>query len=290
MPIGPRGARRPSALALATTVRRTSLAGTVLAALLACSAPRERLPSWHEPQTGMELVRLPAGTFVMGSPPGELGRESQERCHDVTLTRPFWIGRHEVTQGEWLAVMGWNPSRFQGDPRRPVERVDLLEVEEFLARLMAASPGERFRLPTEAEWEYACRAGGARSPMVERLRTPAEANFDGRDRRDGGPPGAFRGETLPVGSFAPNAWGLHDLLGNVWEWTADPYGPYPSGAVVDPRPRHDSGLHVIRGGGWSFGADSARCALRYTHRPIDAGPGLGFRIVREEPETRLNNP
>ena len=239
-------------------------------AFLACAL-------WVEPATGMEFVPIPAGRFVMGSPPGESGREAQERQHEVTITRPFDLGRLEVTQRQWQTVMGHNPSRFAdsgGD--FPVERVSWLDVREFLKRLAVLAPGQRFRLPTEAEWEYACRAGTTTPFNTGAVLATAQANYT--PSAGEATPGR---RTAKAGSFPPNAWGLHDMHGNVWEWTEDEHCPYKKAAVVDPRAKCGSAVKVIRGGSWYFGADSARCALRYTHRPHDSGFSLGFRVVRE---------
>ena len=224
-----------------------------------------------EPWTGMAFVRIPAGHFVMGSPESEPGREPQETRHDVDLTRPFEMGAYEVTQAQWQQVMGWNRSTFRG-ATRPVEQVNWIEIQEFLRRLTAHAEGVRFRLPSEAEWEYACRAGTTTAYATGDTLSQAAANYDGK-------------ETTPVGRFAPNAWGLYDMSGNVWEWTADEHCPYAGTAVTDPRPACGSGLKVIRGGSWYFGADSARCALRYTHPPQERGFSLGFRVVRVRGET-----
>ena len=240
------------------------------------------LPAWTEPVTGMRFVLVPAGSFTMGSPPAEPGREAQETPHHVTLSRPFWLGRTEVTQGEWQRVMGSNPSKFSdGGAQAPVEQVSFQDVQRFLVRLGALAPGSRFRLPTEAEWEYACRAGSTTSYSTGALLTTDEGNYDGRYPLPGQPKGVNRDRTTPVASFAPNAWGLFDLHGNVWEWTADEHCPYPAGPVTDPIGRCGAELEVIRGGSFYFDAASARCALRYTHRPQDRGPSLGFRVVRE---------
>ena len=163
--------------------------------------------------------------------------------------------------------MGANPSRFAGCPSCPVERVNYFDVEAFLKRLNRGSSWPGFRLPTEAEWEYACRAG-RHSAYGERVRIDrAHANVEGE-------------RTLPVGSFAPNAWGLFDMSGNVWEWTSDTYAPYP-GAVAPDTPAFKGEKKVIRGGSWRFGADSARCALRYTHSPGDSGYSLGVRLAHD---------
>lgn len=235
---------------------------------------------WVEPSTGMRFMLIPAGQFQMGSPPGEPGHESQEVLHDVRITAPFYLGKFEVTQQQWQQVMGDQPSWFsQCGADCPVERVDWHRAREFLTRLSALA-GHDFRLPTEAEWEYACRAGTV-SPFSSGASLPATiANYDGRYPYPGSAPGVYRGSPVPVGSFPANAWGLHDLHGNVWEWTADAHCPYPGSATADPRGECDSELKVIRGGSWAFNADSARCALRYTHRPADSGFSLGFRVAR----------
>jgi formylglycine-generating enzyme required for sulfatase activity len=230
---------------------------------------------WEEPATGMLFVELPPGRFVMGSPETEPDREDQERQHEVVLTSSFWLGVFEVTQREWALVMESNPSHFRdADGALPIENVTWFDVQEFLARLTSQSPGSRFRLPTEAEWEYACRAGTTTAYSVGAVLGRDDANT-------ASPPGSTENDrTKAVGSYSANAWGLWDMHGNVWEWTSDEYCPY-DGAAADPALRCGSSLEVIRGGSWHFGADSARCALRYKHSPGDKGFSLGFRVVRE---------
>jgi formylglycine-generating enzyme required for sulfatase activity len=243
-------------------------------------------PVWTESVTGIEFELLPAGAFRMGSPEDEPGHEAQEVAHPVTLSRAFWLGRTEVTQAQWRRVLGSNPSKFVAvGPDAPVEQVTWYEVSRFLRRLGELSPGNRFRLPTEAEWEYACRAGTTTAYVTGALLTTDQANYDGRYPLPGQNPGVNRDRTTPVASFAPNPWGLFDLHGNVWEWTADEHCPYRAGAVTDPTDACGAALKVIRGGSFYFDADSARCALRYSHRPQDRGPSLGFRVVREPVES-----
>jgi len=240
-----------------------------LVAVLLFAGCGSRPGDWIEPTTGMVFVEIPAGTFVMGSPAGEPGREAQERQHDVVISHAFLLGKYEVTQRQWKAVMGRNPSNFTGGSGDlPVEQVNWPEVQSFLGRLNSRTPGSRFRLPTEAEWEYACRAGTKTAYSTGESLTPAQANYSTK-------------QTSAVGSFAANAWGIHDMHGNVWEWTQDEHCPYAGGRAVDPTSACGSPLKVIRGGSWYFAADSARCALRYTHRPDDRGFSLGFRVARE---------
>lgn len=272
---------RESLLQLATgNLRRVVLMGAAALAAGTCGPAPDPPRVLTEPVTGMQLVRIEAGEFVMGSPASEPMREEQERLHRVHLTHPFELGRYEVTQEQWHRVMGTAPSAHAGCGRCPVENVSFFEVEEFLRRLDALSPLDGFRLPTEAEWERTCRAGTKTPFATGRTLNTGEANVNGRWPYPGSPRGVYRGTTTPVGTFAPNGWGLFDMHGNVWEWVSDRHCPYPEGPVRDPVGRCDSGLQVIRGGSWAFGADSARCALRYTHRPQDRGPSLGFRVAR----------
>lgn len=225
-------------------------------------------PAKMDPQTGIAFALIPAGTFRMGTPASERSREPQERQHAVTLSRPFYLGIHEVTQAQWTRVMGVNPSQFTNCPDCPVERVSFFDVQAFIRRLNATGAWPGYRLPTEAEWEYACRAGGVAAYGARATLATSQANYSGRS-------------TTRVGSFPASAFGLFDMSGNVWEWTADDHCPYPAGPGTDPRGRCSSGLEVIRGGSWHFAADSARCGLRYTHRPRDRGFSLGVRLAHD---------
>ena len=260
--------------------------GVALAAVVILfAAARLRAPdtghpstAWTERVAGIEFVRIEAGTFTMGTPAAETGREPQEAPHVVTLSQAFYLGKFEVTQAQWTKVMGENPSEFKTcGPSCPVERVNFRDVEEFIRRLNASGePG--YRLPTEAEWEYACRAGGTEAFGHSSSLSSRDANIDGAYPYNA-PKGGSRTTTTPAGYFPPNAWGLFDMAGNVWEWTADPHCPYPPGPVTDPVASCASDYRVIRGGSWKFDGNSARCGLRYTHRPQDLGYSVGFRLA-----------
>jgi len=257
------------------------VAGPILALVFvgALSACGHLGPDWVAASIDQEFVRIPAGTFLMGSERDEPGREAQERQHEVTLSRSFYLARTEVTQAQWQRVMGTNPSRFADCPDCPVEEISAHEIELFLTRASDLE-GVNFRLPTEAEWEYACRAGTDTVFGIGDELDTDHANYDGHYPLVDQPAGEFRERTTPVGSFSANPWGLFDMNGNVWEWTADLHCEYPAGQITDPRGSCATAFRVIRGGSWIFGADSARCALRYTHRPEHVGPSLGFRLAR----------
>jgi formylglycine-generating enzyme required for sulfatase activity len=214
-----------------------------------------------------EFCPIPAGTFLMGS-------EREPPVHEVTLTRAFHLGRFPVTQAQWEAVMGTNPSQFQG-PDRPVEQVSWDDCQAFVERLNAAGQGT-FRLPTEAEWEYACRAGA-----------PGKFCFGDHEEKLG-EYGWYSansgGQTQPVGQKTPNACGLHDMHGNVWEWCQDWWDDYAAEPVTDPQgaPSGFLGARVFRGGCWRGGADFAASAHRGGRgAPYRAGI-LGLRLVYVE--------
>jgi len=248
-----------------------------------------RLPiaTTNDSWTGMTLVELPPGRFTMGSAAMETGRNDDELLHDVEITHPFLLGQHEVTQQEWRTVTGSAPSHFTScGPRCPVENITYADVQRFLEKLNAHPPQTlRFRLPTEAEWEYACRARTTGPFSTGENLTTAQGNYNGRFPYSVFPAGEFRQKTTPAGSFPLNPWGLADMHGNVWEWTSDWYGPYVESASpnIDPQGPASGEKRAIRGGSWLFDANSARCALRYTHAPQDKGFSLGFRVAADPP-------
>ena len=210
----------------------------------------------------MELVYCPPGTFMMGSPASEEGHREDETQHQVTLTRGFWIGKYEVTQEQWESVMGGNPSKFRGK-RNPVEKVSWNNCNDFCLKA-----GGGVRLPTEAEWEYACRAG-------------SKDAFAGTGKlEDMGWCGG--GQPQPVGQKKPNAWGIYDMHGNVFEWCYDCYGEYPKDAVTDPLGPISLGSlpQVQRGGSYAFQSRICRSANRYPAYASESKWGWeGFRVA-----------
>jgi formylglycine-generating enzyme required for sulfatase activity/predicted Ser/Thr protein kinase len=250
---------------------------------------------WHErrPETppppeiensiGMTLVYIKPGTFLMGSPEAEHGRDSSdERQHRVTLTKGFYMSTTLVSQKQWKAVMGANnnPSPAQGD-NLPVASVTWEQAREFCERL-SARENRTYRLPTEAEWEYACRAGTTSPFWCGETITTDQANFNGKyPYRPKDPEGQYRQWPTPVSAFAPNAFGLRDMHGNLFQWCADWYArDYPAGEVQDPRGPDDGHKRVMRGGSWHRSAKTARSAARNFWGPTQpGGHEIGFRVV-----------
>lgn len=252
------------------------LAGILLTASVA-NAQHARMTRVETVDLGhgvkLELVLIRPGTFTMGSTTD--GHDGP--AHSVTLTNAFYIGRYEVTQAQWQALTGDNPSRFKDEPdaaQRPVESVSWTDVaEKFLPPLNARLPaGWHARLPTEAEWEYCCRAG-----------TTTRYCF-GEDAKEFADYGWCEGNTEklthPVGQKKPNAWGLYDMHGNVWEWCADWKAEYPSGAVTNPVGPATGDNRANRGGGWSHSTLYCSSFRRSLNDPRGTrGGNLGFRVV-----------
>jgi formylglycine-generating enzyme required for sulfatase activity len=217
---------------------------------------------------GMKFVWIPPGTFKMGSPESELARDEQEILHKVTLTKGFYLGVYPVTQEQWQAVMGKNPSRFKGEKNLPVETICWDDCQEFIKKLRAKDK-KAYRLPTEAEWEYACRAGTTTPFYFGETISTDLVNYNGDwfAPYGNGKKGVFRNKTTPVGSFPANPWGLHDMHGNVWQWCQDWYGDYPQADVVDPQGADKNGGsrghgRVQRGGSLHNPAERCRSAYR----------------------------
>jgi formylglycine-generating enzyme required for sulfatase activity len=211
----------------------------------------------------------PSGTFMMGSPSSETDRYSDETQHKVTLTQGFWMGETEVTQEMWESVTGNNPSEFKG-AKLPVEEVSWEDCQKFIGQLNklgVAPKGYKFSLPTEAQWEYACRAGTTTRYSFGNSLRANDANFDSRV-----------GKTTEVGTYPANVWGLYDMHGNVWEWCDDWYGDYPTGSVTDPTGATIGSDRVFRGGGWLSYAEYCRSADRLHNAPSHRGNYLGLRV------------
>ena len=222
----------------------------------------------------MTFCWCPAGSFLMGSPESEEGRDDDETRHRVTLTQGFWMGKYEVTQAQWKSVMGTNPSRFK-DEDCPVECVSWDDCQKFVRKVNAG--GAAVALPTEAQWEYACRAGTTTPFSFGSALNGDQANCDGNYSYGMMAKGRYREETASVGSYAPNGWGLHDMHGNVWEWCSDWYGAY-GGDTTDPIGLASGSARVVRGGGWNYSARHCRSARRGDRCPSSSSNYLGFRL------------
>ena len=228
---------------------------------------------------GMKMVLIPAGEFMMGSPEGEEERSGDEKQHRIRITKPYYLGVYEVTQEQYEKVTGANPSLFKG-ATRPVEQVSWEDAVEF-CRKLSRKEGRTYRLPTEAEWEYACRAGTTTPFHFGGILNGKEANCDGNYPYGTGIKGPYLKETATVGSYAPNAWGLYDMHGNVYEWCADSYDSdyYGDSPTDDPTGPATRSYRVVRGGSWGSFAGSCRSAFRGNFSPGIRFSGLGFRVA-----------
>ena len=226
-----------------------------------------------------EFVYIKPGTFLMGSPPDEVDRSSNETQHEVTLTRGYWLADTACTQSLWQAVMGDNPSQFNDDPTLPVETVSWNDVQTFLDRLNAQVPGLDAGLPSEAQWEYACRAGTTTPFSFGENITPEQVNYDGNRPYADGKKGVYRQRTVPVKSLPPNPWGLYEMHGNVWEWCADWFGDYPPGPQIDPSGPSEGAGRVLRGGTLDDAGRYCRAAYRAWGVLGYRSSVTGFRIM-----------
>jgi len=235
------------------------------------------LDSSPSPAPRFEMIWVKPGSFAMGSPEGffagERGRDSDESQHQVTLTKGFYLGKYEVTQAQWVYVMGSNPSQFKG-ANRPVEEVSWHDAVEFCRKFTEIErrggrlpTGMAYTLPTESQWEYACRSGTTAAFSFGKNLTSEQANISGGPR-----------ETTDVGKYPSNAWGFHDMHGNVWEWCSDWDGNYPKGAATDPYGSAQGSARITRGGSWDDSSSDARCAARNRRIPSGSYGGLGFRL------------
>ncbi len=229
----------------------------------------------------MEFVYIEPGTFMMGAEADEQGSGSAEKPkHEVTLTNGFYLGKYEVTKGQWEAVMGTTPwagrSYVIDDPDSPAVYVSWHDAREFIEEFKKREQGT-FRLPTEAEWEYACRAGA--STRFYWGDDPEYAAIGTYAWYAGNTWQASEKYAHVVGQKLPNSWGLYDMSGNVWEWCADRWGDYPADPVTDPLGPQTGSYRVLRGGGWYYNARNCRCANRFRYYPDHTNNNHGFRVA-----------
>ncbi|MEE8433313.1 MAG: formylglycine-generating enzyme family protein [bacterium] len=227
-----------------------------------------RLP-WRDPVTGMEFVRVPGGSFEMGCHANAGKCYSDEKPVRTARLDGFWMGKHEVTQGQWKRIMGSNPSYLKKGDNYPVENVSWNEVQQFIRRLNRQSSA-KFRLPSEAQWEYACRAGG--KAVTYGTGSGALNSSSAKYSTGDG--------TALVGSCDPNSLGLHDMSGNVWEWVRDKFIIYGNVGTDNPIFERYSDARVFRGGGRNGNSSKLRCSDRPRNSPSFSGGVLGFRLVR----------
>jgi sulfatase modifying factor 1 len=236
----------------------------------------EETTAFNAQKPEIEWVEIPAGTFMMGSPPGELNRKSNEIQHQVTLSS-FKMSKYEITFSQYdlfCEATGREKPYDEGWGRnnRPVIHVSWNDAKAF-ADWMGC------RLPTEAEWEYACRAGTTTPFNTGDNLTASQANYNGNFPYNNNIKGEFNAKTLPVGSFLPNGWGLFDMHGNIWEWCSDWYSDYPATAQTNPEGPVSGTFRVFRGGGWRNYAQLCRSAFRYNYFPDHHHFNIGFRLV-----------
>jgi formylglycine-generating enzyme required for sulfatase activity len=243
----------------------------------------------------LRMMSIPPGTFLMGSPDDEPGYHDDESPQHPVTVSSFFMAKYPVTQAQWRVVAAMpqlerelkpDPSHFKGD-NRPVEQVSWYDAMEFCARL-SAHTGREYRLPSEAEWEYACRAGTTTPFHFGKMITTEVANYDGNSTYNGGPKGDYREETTPVDHFGiANAWGLSDMHGNVGEWCLDHYDNYEK-APIDGSARlseDESSRRVLRGGSWINSPRNCCSAYRYAYNPRYVIYHYGFRVVSVAPRT-----
>ncbi|MDB9303856.1 bifunctional serine/threonine-protein kinase/formylglycine-generating enzyme family protein [Nodularia spumigena CS-591/12] len=228
----------------------------------------------------LEMVQIPGGTFTMGSPAGEAQRQSDEGPQRQVRVPGFFMGKYPVTQAQYQAIMGTNPAFFKGE-KRPVETVNWDEAVEFCKQL-GQRTGKTYRLPSEAEWEYACRAGTTTPFYFGETITTDLVNYDGNNPYGDAPKGEYRQQTTDVGNFPPNSFGLYDMHGNIWEWCQDVYKDSHQGAPTDGS-AYESGnnndYQLLRGGSWGFNAGSCRSARRFRNARAGRPYYIGFRLV-----------
>ena len=225
---------------------------------------------WRDPVTGMAFVKVPGGSFRMGCHANAGRCRSNEKPVRTVRLDGFWMGRHEVTQGQWKRIMGSNPSKSRKGDAYPVESVSWNQAREFIVRLNRQS-SVKFSLPSEAQWEYACRSGG-KSVIFGTGNGRVVSGNANYNKNNGG--------ATPVGSYRANSLGLKDMSGNVWEWIQDKYTGYGNVGADNPIHERYGKTRMLRGGSWRNVANELRCSRRYEDVPSYSNNRLGFRLVR----------
>ncbi len=219
------------------------------------------------------------GTFLMGSPENEVDRLDYETQHKVTLTQGFWMADTTVTQALWEAVMGYNPSSFKG-PNRPVENINWHDAQNFIEQINTIKPELKLCIPSEAQWEYACRAGTTSPFNLGDHITSECVNFNGNHPYNKGKKSEYCEQTVDVQSFPPNDWGLFEMHGNVWEWCQDWFEGYAKQPIIDPCGPKSGLSRVLRGGSWFSDEKNCRSAYRNYWEPVIHDSFIGFRLAR----------
>ncbi|MBF0118785.1 MAG: formylglycine-generating enzyme family protein [Desulfobacterales bacterium] len=234
--------------------------------------------TYKDPLTGAEFAYISAGSFTMGSPSNEPQRFDNEKQHKVTINKGFYIQTTEVTQEQWKKIMGNNPAYFSKCGENcPVEQVSWNDANEFIKKLNTQEGKNNYRLPTEAEWEYSCRAEKITPYSFGACLSTDDANYDGNNPLSGCDKGKYREKTTPAGSLKANGWGLFDMHGNVWEWCQDIFGDYTEEpAKESPKVTN----RVLRGGSYSINGWFCRSAFRFSSSPDARSNDIGFRLVR----------
>lgn len=265
------------------TAMRTLMIPIQLASVVLCIAlnsyAEQSTPSFKN-SLGMEFFLIQPGQFLMGSPEDEPGRYTGENPHTVNLTDPFYMQTTEVTQGQWMSLMKNNPASQKGcGDSCPVEQVSWDDVQGFIQKLNQKEGTDTYRLPTEAEWEYACRAG-SRSAFPSGNITALQCELDPHLDAIGWYCYNSKNKIQPVAQKKPNAWGLHDMAGNVHEWCQDWFGVYPYDEVTNPKGPPSGSYRVMRGGVWYSPARDCRCGSRFGSPPHYIFRHIGFRLCK----------
>lgn len=245
------------------------------------ASPIKNIVQKIKTKTGIDFIKVEPSCFIMGSPLTESERADEEKQHKVCITQPFLLGKYEITQGQWEAITSKNPASFkQCGSRCPIENISWEDIQSFIT-ILRIKTGFQFRLPTEAEWELAARAGSTTPFSFGSNINTSQVNYDGDHPYLGKGSGKDRKSPVAVGSLPANAWGFHEMHGNVWEFVQDWHtiDYYKNSPTNDPKGPPKGSFHVRRGGSWRFGARFCRSAFRGRFRPDSVSTLLGFRLA-----------